>query len=153
MLERSALSPSETNALRPIPRRDMPSIAAAPKAPLWETKPTVPAGTSARANVPVSETSGALLTIPIEFGPTSRIPLCRQISSSSASRAAPSAPASAKPAVMTTSAATPASAHSRATSGTLSAGTATIARSTSPASLIVGAAAREPMKSAFGLTG
>ena len=55
---------------------------------------------------------------------------------------------------MTTSAATPASAHSRATSGTLSAGTATIARSTSPAmSLIVGAARREPMKSAFGLTG
>ena len=55
---------------------------------------------------------------------------------------------------MTTSAATPASAHSRATAGTVSAGTATIARSTGPGvSSTDGAARRLPMKSAFGLTG
>ena len=114
----------------------------------------MPAGTSARPNVPVNATAGSVLTTPIEFGPTSRIPVARQASSSSASRPAPSAPASANPAVMTTSAATPASAHSRATAGTVSAGTATIARSTGPGvSLIDADARREPMKSAFGLTG
>ena len=63
-----------------------------------------PTGTSARPNVPVSATAGSVLTTPIEFGPTSRIPVDRHASSSSASRAAPSAPASANPAVMTTSA-------------------------------------------------
>ena len=95
-----------------------------------------------------------MLTTPIEFGPTSRIPVDRHASSSSASRAAPSAPASANPAVITTSAETPASAHSRATPGTVSAGTATIARSTGPGVSFTDAdARREPMKSAFGLTG
>ena len=97
MLDRSALSPSETNALSPIPRRDMPSIAAAPNAPLWETKPTVPAGTSARANVAGQRQSGRVLTTPMQFGPTSRIPVARQTSSSSASRAAPSAPGLGEP--------------------------------------------------------
>ena len=144
------MSPSETNADSPIPRRETPSIAAAPNAPLWETKPIVPAGTSARANVAVSDTSGCVLTTPMQFGPTSRIPLERHTSSSSASRAAPAGPASANPALITTSAATPAAAHSRATSGTVSAGTATIARSTSG---VDGSARRLPTKSAFGLTG
>ncbi len=154
LLERSALSPKETKAERPMPRRDMPSIAAAPNAPLWETKPTVPAGTSARPKVAVNDTAGSLLTTPMQLGPTSRIPVDRQASSSSASRAAPSGPASANPAVITTSAATPAAAHSRATPGTSSAGTATIARSTCPGtSPIERLARRLPMKSAFGLTG
>ena len=132
----------------------MPSIAAAPNAPLWDTKPTVPAGTSARPKVAVSEISGSELTTPMQFGPTSRIPLARQTSSSSPSRASPAGPASAKPAVMTSSADTPASPQLRATSGTLAAGTATIARSTgSGMSLIDGYARRLPMNSAFGLTG
>ena len=148
--DRSALSPSDTNALSPIPRRDAPSIAAAPNAPDCDTNPIDPAGTSARANVAVSDTSGDVFTTPMQFGPTSRIPLARHTSSSSASRAAPSAPASANPAVMTTSAETPAAAHSRATPGTAAAGTATIARSTP--SETRGVARRDPTNSAFGLT-
>ena len=127
----------------PIPRRDAPSIAAAPNAPLWDDEADRARRARRRGRTSrVSDTAGSVLTTPMQFGPTSRIPLARQTSSSSASRAAPSAPASANPAVMTTSAATPAAAHSRATPGTGSAGTATIARSTGPGVVRTDGAAR-----------
>ena len=42
MLERSALSPIETNEDSPIPRAAASSIAAIPNAPLWDAKATLP---------------------------------------------------------------------------------------------------------------
>ena len=149
------MSPSETNALSPIPRRDAPSIAAAPNAPLWETKPIVPAGTSARANVAVRRHAGSVLTTPMQFGPTSRIPVDRQTSSSSASRAAPSAPGLGEAGGDHDERADARlGALARDARARCSAGTATIARSTGPGVSFTDAdARREPTKSAFGLTG
>ena len=56
--ERSALSPTETNAERPSPCVRARSIAAMPKAPLWDAKPTRPGGGAAGAKVAFSATPG-----------------------------------------------------------------------------------------------
>jgi hypothetical protein len=79
-----------------------------------------------------SRTPGLVLTIPRQFGPISRIPEERQTASSCRWRSAPSGPVSANPAEITTSARTPAAAHSSAAPTTAWAGTATTARSTGP---------------------
>ena len=155
LLDRSALSPSDTNAESPIPRRDMPSIAAAPNAPLWDTKPTVPAGTSARAKVAVSDTAGSLLTTPMQLGPTSRIPVdaagleqLREPGRALGARLR-------EPGRDHHERRDTGRAHTRGRHrAPARPGTATIARSTGPGtSPIDGLARRLPMKSAFGLTG
>ena len=70
--------------------------------------------------------------IPMQFGPISRIPVARQMPTSSSCSCAPSSLASAKPAEMITSARTPFCAHSRATASTALAGVTIKARSTGP---------------------
>jgi hypothetical protein len=68
--------------------------------------------------------------MPMQFGPTTRIPLSRDSTSSSSCRARPTGPISAKPVVITTQQPTPASAHARQAAIRLSVGTARIATST-----------------------
>jgi hypothetical protein len=80
---RSALSPSETNDDSPMPRWRARSIAAMPNAPLWDAKPTRPAGGAPGENVASRATAGSVLTTPRQFGPTMRMPAARQIASSS----------------------------------------------------------------------
>ncbi len=128
----SALFPTETNEERPRPRRAAWAITARPSAPLWERNPTRPGGGETEANVPSSETSGSVFTIPMQLGPMRRIPARRQISSSRRSRSRPSPPVSPNPAEITTSPRTPLRAHSSATSSTAAAGTTTNATSTGP---------------------
>jgi hypothetical protein len=82
--------------------------------------------------VAFSATSGAVLTIPMQFGPIRRIPVARQSRRSARSRSRPSASTSPKPAVSTTRARTPFRPHCSATSSTCAAGTAITARSTGP---------------------
>ena len=62
-----------------------------------------PAERRDRANVAFIETSGAVLTTPMQFGPTRRMPCRRASVTSSRSAVAPSAPVSANPALITTS--------------------------------------------------
>ncbi len=151
--ERSALFPVDTKDDKPRPRRAASVIAAMPKAPLWDAKATPPAGGATGAKVALSATSPAVLSTPRQFGPTSRMPLARQTSSSSAWRARPRAPTSANPAERTTSARTPAAPHSRATWTTAAAGTATTASSTgSGTAAIERYAGRPPTTSSRGWT-
>ncbi len=82
--ERSALFPVETNEDRPSRRRAASAIAAMPNAPLWDANATPPAGGATGAKVAFSPASGAVLSTPRQLGPTSRIPLARHTSSSSA---------------------------------------------------------------------
>ncbi len=103
---------------------------ATPSAPLCEQSATEPGGGMRGAKEAFSRTSGCVWMSPRQLGPTMRIPPRRTASISSACRVSPSPPTSAKPAVMTTSARTPASAHSSTTPGTTGAGTARTARST-----------------------
>ena len=70
--------------------------------------------------------------MPNELGPTTRMPRRCAVRTSETCRAAPSSPVSAKPLLTTTSPRTPAAPQSATTSATLSAGTATTARSTWP---------------------
>ena len=65
----------------------------------------------------------------MQFGPTSRMPDSRAIATSSAWRAAPSAPASAKPVEMMTQEPTPAAAASRTVATSEEPGTARMATS------------------------
>ena len=103
--DRSALLPTETNDDSPTPRRLAASMIAIPRPPLCDMKPTRPGTAAGGAKVALSRTSGAVLSTPRQLGPTSRIPASRQTSSSSRWRAAPSAPVSANPAEITSSAA------------------------------------------------
>ncbi len=68
--------------------------------------------------------------MPMQLGPTMRIPAERTSSSSSVSSLTPSSPISEKPALMTTRALTPLSAHSCTTGITNRAGTTITAMST-----------------------
>ena len=92
--------------------------------------------------------------MPSEFGPMSRTPPAAARARSSRSRAAPSAPISRKPAVITTAAFTPLRPHSSITSAAAAAGTVSTARSTGPGISSKWAYARRPSTdSAFGFTG
>ena len=102
---------------------------AIPSPPLWDMKPTEPGRAGVGAKVALSPTVGAVFSTPRQLGPITRIPDCRQMASSSRWRSAPASPVSAKPEEMTSSARTPAAAHSRATASTSSAGTTTTASS------------------------
>ncbi len=130
--DRSALFPTETNDDRPTPSRPAASMIAMPSPPLCDRKPTFPGIAGCGANVALRRTSGCVLMSPRQLGPISLIPDVRQISTSSRWRSAPSSPASANPAEMTSSERTPTPAHSRATPTTPAAGTTTTPRSTVP---------------------
>jgi hypothetical protein len=134
LLDRSALSPVETNDESPMPRAAAAAIEATPIAPLWEASATGPWTGAVGAAVAFSRSAGSVLRTPSELGPTSRMPLRRQIASSWASRAFPSSPPSRKPPDRTTSARTPAAPHARACSSTSSGATASSARSTAGSS-------------------
>ena len=83
-----------------------------------------------------------------------RIPYPRTLSTRACWMARPSAPTSAKPAVMTTKALTPRAAHASTAPKTASRGTTMIARSTgSGRSRTLGYARIEPTTEAFGFTG
>ena len=90
---------------------------------------TLPAGGKTGLKVAFSRTAGSVLSTPMQFGPTRRIPAARARSRRRRSTARPSAPVSAKPAVITTTPRTPDRAHSSIASSTAAAGTATTARS------------------------
>ena len=126
----SALLPTETNDARPTPSSLARSSSAIPSPPLWESIPTFPRGGMSLAKVALRRASGSVLMTPRQLGPTRRIPVARQISSSSRWARPPASPTSAKPADSTTSERTPDSPHSRATSRTPAPGTAITARST-----------------------
>ena len=73
--EMSALLPTDRKALRPMPRRSASSIAARPRPPLCVSSPSRPGRGGRGANVASSATAGSLLRTPMQFGPTSRMPL------------------------------------------------------------------------------
>ena len=114
-LPRSALLPTETNDDSPRPSRSAASMIATPRPPLCDMKPTRPGIAWRAPNVALSRTPGLVFSTPRQLGPTIRMPASRQTSSSSCWRRSPSSPASANPAEITSSARTPAAAHSRAT--------------------------------------
>ena len=127
--ETSALLPIEANWVKPIPRSAAAFKIATPSAPDWLTNPTVPGRAGVGAKVALSDTAASVLITPMQLGPTIRTPAARTRSRSRRSSAAPSSPVSAKPAVIVTSALTPAAMHSSTTGSTRSRGTITTARS------------------------
>jgi hypothetical protein len=152
--DRSALFPTETKDESPEPSACARAITANPRPPLWDRKPMRPGIGRSGAKVASRLTSAAVLITPMQFGPTSRMPACRQMSISSRCRATPSGPASPNPEEITTRARTPFSAHSRATLETTAAGTVTTAISTSPGTAsTVGKAATPSISVAPGFTG
>ena len=92
--------------------------------------PTFPAGGQVGAKVAFSETAGSVLSTPMQFGPTMRIPERRTRAVSRCCAARPWSDTSAKPDEITTTPRTPAAAQSSTTPSTAAAGTAMIARST-----------------------
>ena len=102
-----------------------------PSAPDWLKKPTRPAAGIVGASVAFSRTCGSVFATPSAFGPTTRIPCARASSTSRRWAVTPSGPASANPALSTTSAFTPLARQESMTSLIPAAGTATTARSTS----------------------
>ena len=130
--ETSTRLPADAKVEMPRFRRAAEARTAMPSAPDWAKRPSRPCGGSVGAREALSRTAGSLLMIPKELGPTTRIPDPRARRTSSAWSRAPSVPSSANPLETTSSARTPALAHSSTTSSTALAGTATTARSTRP---------------------
>jgi len=150
----SALFPTLMNCDMPMPWARAYSRMASPSGPDWLDMAMFPAGGMVGAKVPSIRTGGAVLRIPMEFGPTRRMLARRAISTSSSSARRPSSPVSAKPAEMTTSPRTPFSAHCSAISRTWGPGTTTMARSTgSGMSRRESYALTELTTAAFGFTG
>ena len=133
---RSDWLPSDTQTLKPMPVSWARSNIETISAPLWLTRPTWPRGissdSSTRDDVRASGCQG--LMRPMQLGPIIRMPAARASRAISASRRAPSGPASAKPVVMTTAQRTPARPHSRSAGRRTSRPTAKSATSTGPAS-------------------
>ncbi len=127
--ETSALLPIDTNWVRPIPWSWATFRMATPSAPDWLTKPKEPGRAGVGAKVALRRTSGSVLITPMQLGPIIGMPAARTVSRSRRSRAAPSAPVSPKPAVITTRPRTPLTTHSSTACWTASRGTATTARS------------------------
>ncbi len=152
--ETSARLPAETKLDRPSPRRSASASSATPKAPDWLKMPTRPGPGNRGARVALRRTSGSVFATPRQFGPITRMPAAWAARTSARCAAAPSTPASAKPAEMTTRPCTPAAAASATTSGVDSGGTATTARSTGrPASAADGYAGSPATRVAVGCTG
>ncbi len=154
MAEMSALFPTETKVESPNPSALAYSMIASPRAPLWDRKPTRPSGGASGAKVALRRTARSVFTIPRQFGPMRRIPVARQSRTSFACRARPSAPVSAKPEEITTSARTPFRPHCSVAWRTRPAGTAMTARSTGPGiASTLGYAGTHCTTSAAGFTG
>ncbi len=101
-----------------------------PSPPLCESIATFPRAGMSTAKVALSSAAGAVLITPRQLGPTRRMPVARQTSTSSRCARSPAPPTSANPAVTTTRARVPSAPSSRTTSRTPAIGTATIASST-----------------------
>ncbi len=129
LLLTSALLPIETKLETPSPRLAAWPSSSIPSAPDWLAKPIWPRIGRNGANVAFIDTSGSVLTTPMPFGPTRRMPCSRACSTSSCST--PALPRSANPALITMRPWTPFRAASRTTSATDAAGTVMTARSTS----------------------
>ncbi len=100
------------------------------------------------------DTSGTVVTTPMAFGPTRRMPWMRADRTSSCSAARPSSPTSANPPDTTTTARTPLWPQASTTPGTSGAGTVTMARSMAPGtSPMVGYAGTPATEAASGFTG
>ena len=127
----SARLPALTNVERPRPRLRTFSRIAEPSAPDWQKNPARPRGGISPASDALIETAGSVLMMPSALGPISRTPYERDSPTSRRCRCRPSSPVSAKPDEITTRPCTPLAAQSSTTSSTDSAGTATIATSTS----------------------
>ena len=127
-----------------------------PRPPDWEAKPIAPGSGWSAEKVAFMDTAGSVLMTPKQLGPTSRIPLAWASRTISRWAAAPSAPASAKPAEMTTRPADSlAAARGDDLGARAGAGTATTARSTSPGTSSIGRPAgnARPPSGAAGFTG
>ena len=125
-----------------------------PNAPDCDAKAMVPGTGTRDAKVASRRTSGDVLMIPKQFGPTMRMPPRCARNVNSRWSVAPASPTSAKPDEITTNAPTPLREHWSTTSSALSAGTATTATSTTPGtSSRVGYAGTLSMADALGLIG
>ena len=150
----SALLPTLTNVESPIWRWAARPRIAMPRAPLCDESATCPPGGKTGENDAFSRTSALMLSSPMQLGPTIRIPYPRAFSTRAFCRVRPSPPVSAKPAVITTSALTPAAAQSSTADRTASGGTAMTARSTSAGSSRAEQKAGRPaISAAEGFTG
>src|SRR5713101_3785935 len=106
------------------------------------------------ANEALSLTSGSVLIVPRQFGPTIRMEYFCAREATWSSSAAPSCPISLKPAEITMRPLTPSFPHSSVTAGTAAAGTTTTATSTlSGKSPIEGYDLTPLIEQSFGLTG
>ena len=103
-----------------------------PSMPDWQKKPIRPGGGTTGARLAFIRVDGSVLTRPRQFGPSTRMPEPRASATNRRSASAPTSPASAKPAVITTSPWTALARHAWTTSATVDAGTVTTARSTGP---------------------
>ena len=128
----SARLPAETKVDSPMFRLRARSRSATPSEPDWAKNPTRPRAGIIGARLALSRTSGSVLTIPRQLGPTTRIPEARADATSARSAARPSGPTSPKPPETTTSPRTRLRRQASTTPATSSAGTASTARSTSP---------------------
>ena len=134
--------------------REAESRIARARAPDCDENATFPRAGMSGPNWPSRLTAGSVLSNPMQFGPTIRIPAERTNASSSSSSSIPAPPTSENPAVITTSALTPFSMHSSTLRITNLAGTTMNARSTLPGtSRIEGYAATDRTTGDFGLTG
>ena len=133
----SSIEPSDTIELKPTLSRAAQSRIAVSRAPDCEMKPTRPGLAMPAANVAFIAPTGFM--IPRQFGPRTRIPWRRAFSRTWRSSSTPSGPISLNPALMITTARTPAAPHSSMRPGAVRAGVTITARSTaSPIAPTVG---------------
>ncbi len=130
LAETSARLPIETNIETPRLMWSACASSASPMAPDCETKATGPGCAKVRENEALRRTSSSVFWMPMQLGPTMRMPALRAVARMRASASAPCAPVSLKPAVITTTAPTPFLAHCSIARGTPSLGIVITARST-----------------------
>jgi hypothetical protein len=116
----STIEPMLTEWLKPKFRFGERSRMAVQMAPLWEMKASFPRWGIRAANVPFKPIPGQIT--PRQLGPMTRSPPALASFLILSSIALPCSPASLPPAEMTTAPPTPAAAHSRTISGTVSIG-------------------------------
>ena len=127
--EMSALLPTDTKVDNPRPRSLACSMTASPSAPDCDENAIRPGIGNVDENVPFMRTPSVAFMIPMQLGPTTRMPWERTMAMSSSWRARPSSPASENPAEMMQTARTPAVPASSTTWATKRAGTHTSTRS------------------------
>ncbi|KDS76467.1 hypothetical protein KM22_04652 [Bordetella bronchiseptica KM22] len=154
-ISRSHWLPSDTQALKRICSRHARSYIDTMSAPLWLIRPMLPGSSSPCSTT--SEDVNAMrwwgLMMPMQFGPTSRMPASRAMRTIRPCRATPSSPSSANPADTITQAPTPAAAHSPMACSIMSTGSARMATSTGPRWAMLGTAGSPATSALRGLTG